>query len=91
MEERKMELTKGELQSEEKENISQEVLGKRKEFFELVEWDGFNCQNPINDKEREIASKILNTLNSMLMIRAISLLKFCLKALEYSKVDFKSE
>lgn len=73
------------------ENISQEGIEERRKFFELISQDGFDPPNPINDKEREIASKILLMFNSMPMIRATSILNFCLKALEYSKVDFKSE
>ncbi|MDU2106562.1 hypothetical protein [Clostridium sp.] len=43
--------------------------------------------NLINDNEKEIALKILSNLKGTPVIRATSILKFCLKAIQYSKVD----
>ena len=43
--------------------------------------------NLINDNEKEIALKILSNLKGIPVIRATSILKFCLKAIQYSKVD----
>lgn len=38
-------------------------------------------------KEMEIAQKILKDLSGTLVIRATSILSFCSKAIQYSKVD----
>jgi len=41
----------------------------------------------LTDKEKEVALKILTDLEGTLVIRATSILEFCLKAIQYSKVD----
>ncbi|AYE35672.1 hypothetical protein [Clostridium septicum] len=38
------------------------------------------------EEEKEIALKILKDLEGTLVIRATSILKFCLKAIQYSKI-----
>lgn len=43
--------------------------------------------NGLIGDEKEIALKILKDLEGTLVIRANSILKFCLKAIQYSKVN----
>ncbi|WP_438335206.1 hypothetical protein ACIR03_02465 [Clostridium cochlearium] len=38
------------------------------------------------EKEKEIALKILNDLEGTLVIRATSILEFCLKAIQFSRI-----
>ncbi|GAB6170049.1 hypothetical protein JCM1393_25090 [Clostridium carnis] len=40
----------------------------------------------LSNEEKEIALKILKDLEGTLVIRANSILKFCLKAIQYNKV-----
>lgn len=40
----------------------------------------------LTDKEREIAQKLLNDLEGTLVIRATSILEFCLKAIQFSRI-----
>jgi len=56
-----------------------------KDKFELILKGGIN-PDIVTDKEKEIALKILNDLEGTLVIRATSILEFCLKAIQYSKV-----
>lgn len=43
--------------------------------------------NELTETEKELALKILNDLEGTLVIRANSILEFCLKAILYSKVN----
>jgi hypothetical protein len=56
-----------------------------KEQIELILKGGIN-PNILTDKEKEIALILLNNLEGTLVIRATSILDFCLKAIQYSKV-----
>ncbi|QEK13750.1 hypothetical protein FQB35_15605 (plasmid) [Crassaminicella thermophila] len=40
----------------------------------------------LTKEEKEIALKILNDLEGTLVIRATSILEFCLKAVQYSRI-----
>lgn len=40
----------------------------------------------LDDREIEVATKILKDLEGTLVIRATSILEFCLKAIQYSKL-----
>ncbi|MBO0538536.1 hypothetical protein EXQ27_07710 [Clostridium botulinum] len=40
----------------------------------------------LTEEEREIAQKLLNDLEGTLVIRATSILEFCLKAIQFSKI-----
>lgn len=47
-----------------------------------------NLENePLTNNEKEIALKVLSDLEGTLVIRATSILEFCLKAVQYSKVQ----
>ena len=41
----------------------------------------------LTDQEKEVVIKILTDLEGTLVIRATSILEFCLKAIQYSKVE----
>lgn len=56
-----------------------------KEQIELILKGAIN-PNILTDKEKEIALILLNNLEGTLVIRATSILDFCLKAIQYSKV-----
>jgi hypothetical protein len=56
-----------------------------KEQIEVIIKGGIN-PNMLTDKEKEIALILLSNLEGTLVIRATSILDFCLKAIQYSKV-----
>lgn len=53
--------------------------------IDLIQEDKFK-NSKLSDNEKKIALKILNELNGTLYIRAIQILKFCLKAIKYNKL-----
>lgn len=44
------------------------------------------ASDKLTDKEKEVALKILNDLQGTLVIRATSILKFCLEAIQYTEI-----
>lgn len=44
----------------------------------------------LTEKEREIALKLLNDLEGTLVIRATSILEFCLRAIQYNRVSMST-
>lgn len=58
---------------------------KNKEQIEII-LKGDLETTTLTDKEKEIALKILSDLEGVLVIRATSILEFCSKAVQYSKV-----
>ncbi|WP_338631116.1 hypothetical protein [Clostridium baratii] len=56
-------------------------------YREAIESGVLEEEKLMNEKEIEVASKILNELNGTLAVRATSILKFCIKAIRYSKVN----
>lgn len=57
-----------------------------KEKIDLI-LKGNMSQMELTEQEKEVALKILTDLEGTLVIRATSILEFCLKAIQYSKVD----
>ncbi|GEQ22248.1 hypothetical protein CBU02nite_27540 [Clostridium butyricum] len=58
-----------------------------KEKFEIIQQNTLSMDELIDEKEKEIAQKILTDLEGTLVIRATSILKFCLKAIQYTKIN----
>lgn len=58
--------------------------------FKIIS-DGILESETLNDKEKEIAQKLLNDLEGTLVIRATSILKFCLKAILYTRIKKMSD
>lgn len=56
------------------------------EKIKIIESNKLKVESLINDKEKEIAQKILNDLEGTLVIRATSILNFCLNAIQYTKI-----
>ena len=44
------------------------------------------ASDKLTDKEKEVALSILNDLQGTLVIRATSILRFCLNAIQYTKI-----
>lgn len=57
-----------------------------KEKIDLI-LKGNMSQMELTEQEKKVALKILTDLEGTLVIRATSILEFCLKAIQYSKVD----
>jgi len=55
------------------------------ERINAIETDALESAT-LTDKEKEIALKILKNLEGNLVIRANSILKFCLKAIQHTKI-----
>ena len=58
-----------------------------KEKFEIIQQNTLSMDELIDEKEKEIAQKILTDLEGTLVIRATSILKFCLNAIQYTKIN----
>lgn len=58
-----------------------------KEKFEIIQQNILSMDALIDEKEKETAQKILTDLEGTLVIRATSILKFCLKAIQYTKIN----
>lgn len=56
-----------------------------KEAIEMILKGGID-PNILTEEEKEIALNILNDLDGTLVIRATSILEFCLKAVQYTKI-----
>jgi hypothetical protein len=58
---------------------------KKGEILSIVE-KGTMDSKTITEAEKEIALKILEDLDGVLVIRAKSVLEFCLKAIQYTRI-----
>ncbi|GEM_PF-6643211 len=58
---------------------------KKGEILSIVE-KGVMDSKTITEAEKEIALKILEDLDGVLVIRAKSVLEFCLKAIQYTSI-----
>lgn len=56
-----------------------------KDLLEIIE-RGTLENSELTKEEKELATKILLLLRGKLVIRANSILKFCLKAIEYTEI-----
>ncbi|HAT4273794.1 hypothetical protein JJB67_11395 [Clostridium perfringens] len=61
----------------------------KKKYVKQIENGILEKEELMNEREIEVASKILNELDGILAIRATSILKFCIKAVQYNKVKFR--
>lgn len=74
-----------------KELTEEELKEKRrlennKKFFDsIATFD----ERLINEKEYEVASKIISSLENIKVIRATSILNLCIKAIQYSFVSYQ--
>ena len=59
-----------------------------KKLLEIIMKGCLEDEELINEKEFEIAANILKDLNGTLAIRAIPILKFCIRATKYSLLNF---
>lgn len=55
--------------------------------LDVIQSNTLSGDRLIDEKEKEIAQKILTDLEGTLVIRANSILKFCLKAIQYTKIN----
>lgn len=55
-----------------------------KKKFEILEEGRLENSNLITEDEKEVATKILTLLDGNLTIRATSILKFCIKYVQYT-------
>jgi len=62
-----------------------EEISMDKEQIEIIIKGGIDL-NILTDEEKEIALIMLKDLEGTLVIRATSILNFCLKAIQYNKV-----
>lgn len=69
--------------------MDKKELEMRKKYMKGIEEGILEREGLINDEEIEVASRILIELNGLLAIRATSILKFCVKTIQYNKVDFR--
>ena len=54
--------------------------------FEIIQEGRFKEKKLLNDEEIEVANKILNNLEGILVVRATPILEFCLEAIQFSKI-----
>lgn len=73
------------------EGNEKNIKSKYKTFMNKEKIDlilkGNISQMELTDQEKEVALKILKDLEGILVIRATYILEFCLKAIQYSKVN----
>lgn len=55
------------------------------EKIRIIESNELEVEGIITEEEKEIAQKILKDLEGTLVIRATSILNFCVKAIQYTK------
>lgn len=55
--------------------------------IKMIEDNTLNVEKLLDDKEKEIAQKILKDLEGTLVIRATSILHFCLNAIQYTTIN----